>query len=467
MKSRRISLLVCLIALMVCSLPTFAFEVEVTVENVSPADGTLITPVWVGFHAANFDSYDGGVSLDGFPGMEEIVEDGNVGPLSASFANIAPMGIDSAIPGPNGPLFPGESNSARFDIVPGYHRYFSYVTMIIPSNDAFAANGSPVAHRLFDVDGVFTPVEFYILGNEINDGGTEVNDEIPANTAALAQAAPQTGVDENGVVTDHPGFIPGGNILNARPNGQFIAPGYRIAKVTVTAVPTTSIRFYADGGQENPPVTTDATAACYASLNDAQNALTVSCEHDVAGVTAAHVHEAAAGENGPVIFPFDDPTSPFSQTFEVNAAQVASMLAGNFYVNIHSEVNPPGEVRGQIDGCFSGPESLCLQDGRFSVTATFNEGGGTLPQTARGITSGDDSGLFYFFGKDNLELLIKVLDACNEATPRYWVFASGLTTLGVDITVTDTQTGETFDVSNTFGDAFEPVIDLDAFNTCP
>lgn len=465
MKSLRISLLLALITMLVCTLPLFAFEVEVTVENVSPDGGTLITPVWVGFHAANFDSYDGGVSLDGFPGMEEIVEDGNIGPLSASFANIAPMGIDGAIPGPNGPLFPGESNSMRFDIVPTYHRYFSYVSMVIPSNDAFVANGNPSAHRLFDTDGNFTPFEFYILGNEVNDGGTEVNDEIPANTAALAQAAPQTGVDENGVVTDHPGFIPGGNILDARPNGQFIAPGYRIAKITVRAVPTTSIRVFADGGQEVPPVTTDATAACYASLNDAQNALTVSCEHDVVEVAAAHVHEAAAGSNGPVVFPFDDPTSPFSQTFEVNAAQVASLLAGNYYINIHSAANPGGEVRAQIDGCFAGPESLCLQDGRFKVEVDFNDGSGV--QTARGIQQGNDSGFFYFFGKDNVELLLKVINACAEDNPRYWVFASGLTNLGVDVTVTDTQEGQTFAISSDNGQTFAPVLNTNAFNTCP
>ena len=464
MKLTRSALLVSCLALLTLALPAVAFEVEVTVENVSPESGTLITPVWVGFHSANFDSYDGGVSLDGFPGMEEIAEDGNTGPLSDSFALQVADGVQGVVAGPGGPLAPGQSGSVRFDLDPNTNRYFSYVSMVIPSNDAFVANGSPLAHRVFDVNGVFTPFTFYILGNEVNDGGTEVNDEVPANTAALNQAAPQTGVDENGVVTDHPGFIPGGNVLAAIPNGQFIAPGYRIAKVTVKAAPTTTTRFNGDGAQEVPPVTTDATAACYVSLNDAQDAVTFTCEHDVNEVVAAHVHAGAAGQNGAVVFPFADATSPISETFAINSSQVAELLAGNYYVNIHSAANPGGEVRAQVDGCFSGPESLCLQDGRFNVQVTFNAGNGT--QTGRTVPQGNDSGLFYFFSEDNLELLVKVIDGC-DFNNRYWVFASGLTNLNVDLTVTDRQTGATYDVSNPANTDFQPVLDTDAFNTCP
>ena len=80
------------------------------------------------------------------------------------------------------------------------------------------------------------------------------------------------------------------------------------------------------GAQEVPPVDTTATAACTAVLNSGGSELTVECAHNVEGVVAAHVHQGAAGSNGPVLFPFDDPASPFSQTFAVTADDVADLL---------------------------------------------------------------------------------------------------------------------------------------------
>ena len=80
------------------------------------------------------------------------------------------------------------------------------------------------------------------------DGGTEVNDELPFSTAFLGQAAPNTGTDENGVVTEHPGLIPGGPILSTTDssalNGlplnftgaDFTAPDYQVARFRVELV---------------------------------------------------------------------------------------------------------------------------------------------------------------------------------------------------------------------------------------
>lgn len=441
-----------------------AVEVEVVVENVAPDQGVIITPAWVGFHMGQFDSYDGGVSAAGFPGLENLAEDGNTAPLSASFAEQVPMGVQSTLAGPNGPIFPGDKATFRADLNPNYHRYFSYVSMVIPSNDAFVANGNPAAHRVFDTDGEFTGFSFYILGNEVNDAGTEVNDEIPANTAALAQAAPNTGVDENGVVTDHPGFLEGGNVLAAIPNGQFTLPGYRIAKVTVRAVPTTKVRFYADGAQETTPSASAAIGACYASLNYDQDSLTVHCDHNVDAATAAHVHQAEAGTDGPVVLPFDDAASPLYQTFDVDADLVEAFFAGELYVNIHTDAYPAGEIRGQIDGCFAGPAGLCLNDGRFQVSATWTTGG--EDNVARAVANTADAGFFTFFSPDNIELDVKVLDGCEE-NGYFWVFAAGLTDVGVELRVEDTATGMYKTYSNDQGETFETITDIQAFATCP
>ncbi len=102
------------------------------------------------------------------------------------------------------------------------------------------------------------------------------------------------------------------------------------------------------GDQENPPVQTEATGLCMGTLNANQTQFKITCMHDVEAVAAAHIHKAPAGTNGGVVFPFADPTSPFSGTWNLTSENVADLLAGNLYVNVHSAANPSGELRGQI-----------------------------------------------------------------------------------------------------------------------
>ena len=446
----------------------FATEVRVTIENLSPDNGTFLTPAWVGFHNGEFDSYDGGAPLRGT--VERIAEDGNTGPLTEEF-DAAFGTAQGTIPGPEGPIAPGESATAVFELDGSAAvRYFSYVSMVIPSNDAFIANGNPLAHRIFDTDGVFTPTTFIVRGGGgVNDAGTEVNDELPANTAFFGQAAPDTGVDENGVVTDFPGFLPAGSggILDDErfADGQTILPGREVARITIEAVRTTNFRFRGDGAQEVPAVATEATVACFGNVSSDLSSLTVRCEHDVDDVTAAHIHTGERGENGPILFPFDDPTSPFEQTFDVSDADLEALGDGGLYVNVHSTANPGGEVRAQIDQtCFSGPAGLCLNGGRFQVSADWQTN--SAEGSAKGFELTEDSGVLYFFRDSNIELDVKVLNGCSN-NGHYWVFIAGLTNQGVDITVEDTASGQIQTYQNSLGTQFAPILDTQAFATCP
>ncbi len=115
--------------------------------------------------------------------------------------------------------------------------------------------------------------------------------------------------------------------------------------------------------------------------------------------------------------------------------------------------------------CVPGDTVLCLGDNRFQVEATWHTA--SASGQARAVRQTVDSGAFWFFDPDNLELMVKVLDNCRAKTPRYWVFASGLTNVEVRLTVTDTGSGKTWERDSPLGERFQPLFDTNAFATCP
>lgn len=73
---------------------------------------------------------------------------------------------------------------------------------------------------------------------------------------------------------------------------------------------------------------------------------------EIAG-TPGHVHQAPVGENGDVVFPLtvsstDGMSGTFSLSTELTPEQLAAYNAGEFYVNLHTEMNQGGELRGQL-----------------------------------------------------------------------------------------------------------------------
>jgi len=114
-------------------------------------------------------------------------------------------------------------------------------------------------------------------------------------------------------------------------------------------------------------------------------------------------------------------------------------------------------------GC-DGPQSLCLRNGRFRVEARWRTVSGA---SGSGIPTSvtADTGFFWFFTPNNVEVVVKVLDGC-ALNGHFWVFSSGLTDVEVTLMVTDTKTGVAHEYRNPAGTPYRPIQDTQAFATC-
>ncbi len=244
------------------SLLTYASPYQVTIENISPTGGVGITPPWIGFHDGSFDSYDGGSASAS--ALESLAEDGDTSPLSIAFlagGTLAGSGsqasgrIDStladggAFPG----LLPGESVSQTFGSLDltGNNRYFSYVAMILPSNDYYVANGDPTSIDLSSLSGApaGTQIQFFIgAPDTVNDAGTEINDfdfsagnglfSLSGGQTSAGQGNAQSGVNANVSGDPFAAFLnnPGG--LNSNLNFNNYTNG--LGQITISVIPEPS-----------------------------------------------------------------------------------------------------------------------------------------------------------------------------------------------------------------------------------
>ncbi|MEM8964430.1 MAG: alpha/beta hydrolase, partial [Acidobacteriota bacterium] len=111
--------------------------------------------------------------------------------------------------------------------------------------------------------------------------------------------------------------------------------------------------------------------------------------------------------------------------------------------------------------CVPDTQTLCLNNGRFRVSAMWNSATGAGAATAVELTP--DFGYFTFFDDTNVELAVKVLDGTG-INGAYWVFAAGATNVAVDLIVDDTTTGARRIYQNPAGRTFETVTDTAAFS---
>ncbi len=210
-------------------LEAIAEDGDATTLGTYQDDNTgLITPLSPGVWAV----HDNGVnplfnsgSADLGEGLEAIAEDGDPAALAAALATKAGVNASDLFNTPvgataPGPAIPGGAYEFTFTAEEG--DYLSFSTMFVQSNDlfyTFAEGGIPLFSNGAAVTGdVTSSVLLY-------DAGTEVNEFPGAGlNQVIRQGAFDTGIDENGVVT---------NINNI--SDGFTYPGISdIIRVTVT-----------------------------------------------------------------------------------------------------------------------------------------------------------------------------------------------------------------------------------------
>jgi photosystem II stability/assembly factor-like uncharacterized protein len=89
--------------------------------------------------------------------------------------------------------------------------------------------------------------------------------------------------------------------------------------------------------------------------------------------------------------------------------------------------------------CLPDPSTLCLNASRFRVRAAWRTPDGSAGDAhARPDTS--DTGAFWFFSANNIEVVVKVVDG-RPANGKFWVFGAALTNVEYTLEITDTTTG--------------------------
>jgi hypothetical protein len=127
-----------------------------------------------------------------------------------------------------------------------------------------------------------------------------------------------------------------------------------LAATVAFAGPAFAEKFKAtlSGKSEVPPNASAGTGTADMDYDAASKKLTWKLSYSgLSGpATAAHFHgPAEAGKNAGVAVAIPNATkSPVEGSATLTDAQAADLEAGKYYINVHTQANPGGEIRGQV-----------------------------------------------------------------------------------------------------------------------
>ena len=182
-----------------------AVSLRITVENLAPANSVATAPLRFGFGNGNFDAFNnnetalllGAGDIADAP-IVTIAEGGSGSAWFPAFAAAEPDADLGSVVGPTGgPFVPGAVSSAIIEIDPS-NQFFTFATMVVPSNDHFLGNDSPTAFQVFDGAGNLILPQIEQSASQIWDAGSE--QEIAANAAFLVGGVNGNRVDEGAPV---------------------------------------------------------------------------------------------------------------------------------------------------------------------------------------------------------------------------------------------------------------------------
>ena len=191
-----------------------AASLQITVTNNQGSGGLYLTPLLSILHDGSFDAFNVGEAAS--DAVENLAEEGD--PSGVAALATAAGATAGVVFGPSGfagapVLDPGETASIRLDVDPSDARYFSFLSMVIPSNDIFIGNDNSMAYEIFDAAGQFTGLgPIHVYSDDAWDAGTEVNNGL----GAPFTTAGGTATEVDGVITrasDRLFFLDGQNTV--------------------------------------------------------------------------------------------------------------------------------------------------------------------------------------------------------------------------------------------------------------
>ncbi len=182
--------------------------------------------------------------------------------------------------------------------------------------------------------------------------------------------------------------------------------------------------------------------------------------------TSAVLHDRTGRSQRPInaIYGKTDTPAQFLSVFQRKQANGVWMLKVEDQV-----VGTIGRIRnfavtlipGQPTACTPGPTTLCLNNGRFQVQVAWQVVSQGTNGLGQALSLTGDSGYFWFFSNNNVELVVKVVDG-RPVNGKFWVFYGALSDVQYAITVTDTLTGAVKTYPNPQG-RLASVADVNAF----
>lgn len=180
-----------LLLAMAASTQAATQQLTVTVENLSAANGFATAPLHVGFGNGSFDAFNIGSVASA--AIVPVAELGSGAAWLPAFTAADPGAVVGTV---GGILLPSGTASTSFAVDTASNAYFSFAAMIVPSNDFFIGNDSPMAYRLFDNAGNLALSSITLKATDIWDAGSEVFD--PATAAFVGDATQRA--DQHSVV---------------------------------------------------------------------------------------------------------------------------------------------------------------------------------------------------------------------------------------------------------------------------